>query len=101
MLTAITSLVVIALCVYVLTILTDEYFIPSLDEISKRANIPSNVAGASLMAMGSSMPELTIALIALFLSVVNIAISALVTSSARPYLTSWSLPASRPLSGRQ
>lgn len=65
MLTAIASFLVIALCVYVLTVLTDEYFIPSLDEIARRLEIPSNVAGASLMAVGSSMPELTITLVAL------------------------------------
>ena len=65
MVTAVVSLVVIAVCVYVLTILTDGFFIPSLDEIADRWNIPSNVAGASLMAIGSSMPELTITLVAL------------------------------------
>lgn len=65
MLSAVASLLVIALCVYVLTVLTDEYFIPSLDEIAGRLEIPSNVAGASLMAVGSSMPELTITLVAL------------------------------------
>ncbi len=65
MLTAVASLLVIVLCVYVLTVLTDEYFIPSLDEIAGRAKLPPNVAGASLMAIGSSMPELTITLVAL------------------------------------
>jgi K+-dependent Na+/Ca+ exchanger-like protein len=65
MITALASTLVIVLCVYVLTILTDEYFIPSLDEISERLAIPPNVAGASLMAIGSSMPELTITLVAL------------------------------------
>lgn len=60
------SLVVIGLCIYLLTIITDEFFITSLDQISKRWKLPSNVAGASLMAMGSSAPELAIALLALF-----------------------------------
>lgn len=65
MLVAVGSLLVIILCVYLLTIITDEYFIESLDEISRRLKLPANVAGASLMAIGSSMPELTITLIAL------------------------------------
>ncbi|CAK8714657.1 Sodium/calcium exchanger membrane region domain-containing protein [Candidatus Electrothrix laxa] len=52
--------------IYILAIMTDEYFIPSLDYISDQLNLPSNVAGASLMAMGSSAPELAIALTALF-----------------------------------
>ncbi|MCA9940083.1 MAG: calcium/sodium antiporter [Anaerolineales bacterium] len=65
MFTAITSLLVIFLCVYFLSIITDEFFIESLDEIARHWQLPSNVAGASLMAMGSSMPELSIALLAL------------------------------------
>jgi K+-dependent Na+/Ca+ exchanger-like protein len=62
------SLLVIALAVYLLAIITDEYFIVSLDQISQRLKIPSDVAGASLMAMGSSAPELFIALLALFIA---------------------------------
>lgn len=62
------SLTVMALSVYLLAIITDEYFIVSLDQISHRLKIPDNVAGASLMAMGSSAPELFIALLALTLA---------------------------------
>jgi K+-dependent Na+/Ca+ exchanger-like protein len=64
--TAIVSLIMIALAIYLLSIITDEFFIESLDQISQKAKLPSNVAGASLMAMGSSAPELGIALLALF-----------------------------------
>ncbi len=60
------SLAIIIVSVYLLSIITDEYFIVSLDEISKRLRLPNNVAGASLMAMGSSAPELAIAIFALF-----------------------------------
>jgi K+-dependent Na+/Ca+ exchanger-like protein len=67
MISAITSLIIMALAVYLLSIITDEFFIESLDQISKKWKLPSNVAGASLMAMGSSAPELAIALFALFL----------------------------------
>jgi len=62
------SILVMALAVYLLAIITDEYFIVSLDQISRRFNIPGNVAGASLMAMGSSAPELFIALMALLIA---------------------------------
>jgi K+-dependent Na+/Ca+ exchanger-like protein len=62
------SILVMGLCVYFLAIITDEYFIVSLDQISKRFKIPSNVAGASLMAMGSSAPELFIALMSLLIA---------------------------------
>ncbi|HID34500.1 MAG TPA: calcium/sodium antiporter [Anaerolineae bacterium] len=60
------SLLIIIISVYLLSIITDEYFIISLDAIAKRLRLPHNVAGASLMAMGSSAPELAIAIFALF-----------------------------------
>ena len=60
------TLLIIAVSVYLLSIITDEYFIVSLDEISQKLRLPHNVAGASLMAMGSSAPELAIAIFALF-----------------------------------
>ncbi len=64
---ALVSLVIMAMAIYLLAILTDGFFIKSLDQISKNWGLPHNVAGASLMAMGSSAPELAIALFALFL----------------------------------
>jgi K+-dependent Na+/Ca+ exchanger-like protein len=65
---ALGCLIVMALAIYLLAIVTDEYFIVSLDRIAHQWGLPSNVAGASLMAMGSSAPELAIALFALFKS---------------------------------
>lgn len=66
MVNVVASLLVILGAVYLLAIITEEFFIISLDEISSRMKLPSDVAGASLMAMGSSAPELFIALIALY-----------------------------------
>ena len=43
----------------------DDYFIDSLEIITRRLKISEDVAGASFMAVGSSAPELFIALIAL------------------------------------
>ena len=60
------SLIVILVSVLVLAVVTDRFFIPSLDEISRRLKLSDEVAGASLMAIGSSAPELAIALMALF-----------------------------------
>lgn len=60
------SLAIIIGAVYLLAIITDSFFIISLDQISRRLDLSDEVAGASLMAMGSSAPELAIALIALF-----------------------------------
>lgn len=63
--TAILSLLIIIFCIYLLAIITDEYFIECLEVIAEKWELPSNVAAASLMAMGSSMPELAVAFIAL------------------------------------
>lgn len=64
--TAIFSFAAIAVAIYILSVITDQFFISSLDRIALRWKLPSNVAGASLMAMGSSAPELSIAVLALF-----------------------------------
>ncbi len=64
--TAIVSFSILLVAIYLLAVVTEGIFIPSLDAISARWRLPSNVAGASLMAMGSSAPELSIALLALF-----------------------------------
>lgn len=63
---ALLSLGAILLSVSALAVVTDKFFIPSLDEISGRLKLSDEVAGASLMAIGSSAPELAIALMALF-----------------------------------
>lgn len=62
-----TSLLAIIVAIYLLAIITDEFFIVSLDETARRLKMPSDVAGASLMAAGSSAPELFIALMAVYL----------------------------------
>ena len=51
---------------YALGVICDRYFIPALDEIGTKLKMPSDVAGATLMAVGSSAPELFIALFAVF-----------------------------------
>ncbi|XP_015793150.1 sodium/potassium/calcium exchanger 4 [Tetranychus urticae] len=49
-----------------LALLCDSYFVPALQVISKGLKIPDDVSGATLMAMGTSAPELFTSLIALF-----------------------------------
>jgi K+-dependent Na+/Ca+ exchanger-like protein len=65
--TALISLLIIIAAVYLLAIITDHFFVPSLDQVALRLDMPSDVAGASLMAIGSSAPELFIALTAVFI----------------------------------
>ena len=50
---------------YLLARVCDEYFVVSLDKIAEKLKMSHDVAGATLMAVGSSAPELFIAIIAL------------------------------------
>ena len=51
---------------YLLSQVTDNYFIDSLDRIAKKWNLSHDAAGATLMAVGSSAPELFVSLVAVF-----------------------------------
>merc|ERR1740121_2857832 len=44
----------------------DEYFVRTIDVISERFEIPDDVAGATLMALGCNGPELSLNLIGIF-----------------------------------
>ena len=52
---------------YLLAVICEEFFVPSLDIISEKLKLSSDVAGATLMAVGSSAPEFFTALFAVFL----------------------------------
>lgn len=51
---------------YLLAEISDRYFVVSLDKISNKLNMSHDMAGATLMAIGSSAPELFVAMIAIF-----------------------------------
>jgi K+-dependent Na+/Ca+ exchanger-like protein len=61
-------LALIFLCIsfYALARIVDVFFVESLEIISSRLKLSSDVAGATFMAAGSSAPELMVALLALF-----------------------------------
>lgn len=63
-------LVVVVLIVmfWILAVVCEEYFVPSLNELCVKANIPDDVAGATFMAAGASSPELFSAMVALFVT---------------------------------
>lgn len=63
--TILLSALVLGLTFYALHRVTDSYFVQSLELLSSRLNMTSDIAGASLMAMGSSAPELFTSLFAL------------------------------------
>ncbi len=51
---------------YLLAIVCDEFFVPAIDVLSEKLKLPSDVAGATLLAAGSSAPELFASIIAIF-----------------------------------
>jgi len=51
---------------YLLAVICDRYFVDSLDKIANKLKMNSDMAGATFMAVGSSAPELFVAIIALF-----------------------------------
>jgi K+-dependent Na+/Ca+ exchanger-like protein len=55
---------ILLLCFVLLARIVDLFFIASLDKISKDLHLSSDAAGATLMAVGSSAPELFVALFA-------------------------------------
>lgn len=61
------ALIILLIAFYVLAKIVDEIFIKSLDNISDYLNLPPSVSGATFMAAGTSAPELSTTLFALFL----------------------------------
>jgi len=59
------SIIALLLSFYLLNEVTDRFFVPSLDKIAEKWKMSDDAAGATLMAAGSSAPELFIAIIAL------------------------------------
>ncbi len=56
--------VAMLLCFVLLASIVDKFFVVSLDRIRTIGNLSSDAAGATLMAVGSSAPELFVALFA-------------------------------------
>ncbi|GAB4396474.1 MAG: hypothetical protein OHK0053_10610 [Microscillaceae bacterium] len=65
------SLLIIMLAFYVMAEVVDRHFIKSLDNIAHWLKMPESVAGATLLAFGTSTPEISTALFALFLEEAN------------------------------
>jgi K+-dependent Na+/Ca+ exchanger-like protein len=59
------DIAVLLISFYFLALVTNEYFLHSVDYIAKKFKIQSDVAGATLLAAGSSAPELFIAIFAI------------------------------------
>ena len=63
MLTLLFHSALLLLSFYLLYLFTEYYFIPSLDSIGQRFGMTSDIAGSTLMAVGSSAPELAVMVI--------------------------------------
>ena len=64
-----------------LAVVCDDYFVPSLEQITKKLNVDSDVAGATFMAAGSSAPELFTSIIGVFITKSDIGIGTIVGSA--------------------
>ena len=64
-----------------LAIVCDEFFVPSLDVIIEKLEIPDDVAGATFMAAGGSAPELFTSVIGVFVSFDDVGIGTIVGSA--------------------
>ena len=64
-----------------LAVVCDDYFVPSLEQITKKLNMDSDVAGATFMAAGSSAPELFTSVIGVFITESDIGLGTIVGSA--------------------
>ena len=62
--TILIALAALALCFYLLAVLTERFFVPAIDILAKKLKLSSDASGATLLAMGSSAPEFFTSLIA-------------------------------------
>lgn len=60
------AIIALIISFYLLAEISDRYFVVSLDRISEKLGMSHDMAGATLMAIGSSAPELFVAIIAIF-----------------------------------
>ncbi|XP_033621213.1 sodium/potassium/calcium exchanger 5 [Fukomys damarensis] len=63
------------------SIVCDDYFLPSLEIISESLGLSQDVAGATFMAAGSSAPELVTAFLGIFITKGDIGISTILGSA--------------------
>ncbi len=69
--TPLIAFLVIGVCFYLMSKIVDEYFLSALDNIADWLKMPPSVAGATLLAVGTSAPELGTSMFALFLPDTN------------------------------
>ncbi|XP_066557495.1 sodium/potassium/calcium exchanger 5 [Amia ocellicauda] len=73
--------IVIFYMLLAVSIVCEDYFLPSLELISERLGLSQDVAGATFMAAGSSAPELVTAFLGVFVTKGDIGVSTIVGSA--------------------
>ncbi|OXA44472.1 sodium/potassium/calcium exchanger 4 [Folsomia candida] len=66
---------------YALALVCDEYFVPCIESMCTGLHLPRDVAGASIMAVGTSSPELFVNLVGTFITKGDIGVGAIVGSA--------------------
>ncbi|XP_052768643.1 sodium/potassium/calcium exchanger 4-like [Mya arenaria] len=74
-------LVLVVYMFIALALVCDDYFVSSLDKICEKLGFSEDVAGATFMAAGSSMPELFTAIIGVFITKGDVGIGTIVGSA--------------------
>ncbi|XP_051953181.1 sodium/potassium/calcium exchanger 5-like [Xyrauchen texanus] len=74
-------LMIIFYMLLAVSIVCDDYFLPSLEVISERLGLSQDVAGATFMAAGSSAPELVTAFLGVFVTKGDIGVSTIMGSA--------------------
>lgn len=59
------AIFLLAAAFYLMTVVTEEFFVPAIDKLATKLNLSNDAAGATLLALGSSAPEFFTALIAI------------------------------------
>ena len=59
------AIILLAAAFYLMTVITEEFFVPAIDVLAKKLKLTSDASGATLLALGSSAPEFFTSLIAI------------------------------------
>nr|XP_055030122.1 sodium/potassium/calcium exchanger 5 [Misgurnus anguillicaudatus] len=73
--------IIIVYMLLAVSIVCDDYFLPSLEVISESLGLSQDVAGATFMAAGSSAPELVTAFLGVFVTKGDIGVSTIMGSA--------------------
>lgn len=74
-------ILVLIYCCFGLAIVCDAYYVPALQKLSYTYDLPPDIAGSTLMALGASVPELFASLIGVFVTEDDIGTGSIIGSS--------------------